>query len=45
VRGVAFDLAHALREIVLPRLGAADGRAHARESVGGDVTFAIDAEA
>jgi myo-inositol-1(or 4)-monophosphatase len=45
VRRVAFDLAHALREIVLPRLGAADGRAHARESVGGDVTFAIDAEA
>jgi myo-inositol-1(or 4)-monophosphatase len=45
VRGIAFDLAHALREIVLPRLGAADGRAHARESVGGDVTFAIDAEA
>ena len=45
VSGVAFDLAHALREIVLPRLGAADGRAHARESVGGDVTFAIDAEA
>jgi myo-inositol-1(or 4)-monophosphatase len=45
VRRVAFDLAHALREIVLPRLGAADGRAHARESVGGDVKFAIDAEA
>jgi len=45
VSTVAFDLAHALREIVLPRLGAADGRAHARESVGGDVTFAIDAEA
>jgi myo-inositol-1(or 4)-monophosphatase len=45
VRGAAFDLAHALREIVLPRLGATDGRAHARESAGGDVTFAIDAEA
>jgi myo-inositol-1(or 4)-monophosphatase len=45
VRQVAFDLAHALREIVLPRLGAMDGRAHARESAGGDVTFAIDAEA
>jgi myo-inositol-1(or 4)-monophosphatase len=45
VRRVAVDLAHALREIVLPRLGAAGGRAHARESVGGDVTFAIDAEA
>jgi len=45
VRGIAADLAHALREIVVPRLGAADGRAHARESAGGDVTFAIDAEA
>jgi myo-inositol-1(or 4)-monophosphatase len=45
MRGIAADLAHALREIVLPRLGAADGRAHARESAGGDVTFAIDAEA
>jgi myo-inositol-1(or 4)-monophosphatase len=45
VRRVAADLAHALREIVVPRLGAADGRAHARESAGGDVTFAIDAEA
>jgi myo-inositol-1(or 4)-monophosphatase len=45
VRRVVSDLAHALREIVLPRLGAAGGRAHARESVGGDVTFAIDAEA
>jgi myo-inositol-1(or 4)-monophosphatase len=45
VRGIAADLAHALREIVVPRLGAGDGRAHARESAGGDVTFAIDAEA
>jgi len=45
VRGIAADLAHALREIVAPRLGAEDGRAHARESVGGDVTFQIDAEA
>ena len=45
MRGIAADLAHALREIVVPRLGAADGRAHARESAGGDVTFAIDAEA
>jgi myo-inositol-1(or 4)-monophosphatase len=45
VRGIAADLAHALREIVAPRLGAEDGRAHARESIGGDVTFAIDAEA
>ena len=45
MRGIAADLAHALREIVAPRLGAEDGRAHARESVGGDVTFQIDAEA
>jgi myo-inositol-1(or 4)-monophosphatase len=45
VRGIAADLAHALREIVAPRLGAADGRAHAREGASGDVTFAIDAEA
>jgi myo-inositol-1(or 4)-monophosphatase len=45
MRGIAADLAHALREIVAPRLGAEDGRAHARESIGGDVTFAIDAEA
>jgi myo-inositol-1(or 4)-monophosphatase len=45
VRGIAVDLAHALREIVVPRLGADDVRAHARESIGGDVTFQIDAEA
>jgi myo-inositol-1(or 4)-monophosphatase len=45
MRGIAAELAHALREIVAPRLGAEDGRAHARESIGGDVTFAIDAEA
>ena len=32
MRGIAADLAHALREIVAPRLGAEDGRAHARES-------------
>jgi myo-inositol-1(or 4)-monophosphatase len=45
VRGIASDLAHALREIVVPRLGDARGRAHARDSIGGDVTFQIDAEA
>jgi myo-inositol-1(or 4)-monophosphatase len=45
MRGIAADLAHALREIVVPRLGAAEGRAHARECASGDVTFAIDAEA
>jgi myo-inositol-1(or 4)-monophosphatase len=43
MRGIAADLAHALREIVAPRLGS--GRAHAGTSAGGDVTFAIDAEA
>jgi hypothetical protein len=26
MRGIAADLAHALREIVAPRLGAEDGR-------------------
>jgi myo-inositol-1(or 4)-monophosphatase len=45
MRGIAADLAHALREIVAPRLGLESGRAHTRESIGGDVTFAIDAEA
>jgi myo-inositol-1(or 4)-monophosphatase len=43
MRGIAADLAHALREIVAPQLGS--GRAHAGTSAGGDVTFAIDAEA
>ena len=45
MRGIAAELAHALREIVAPRLGAEDGRAHARFGDSGDVTFAIDAEA
>ena len=35
----------ALRERVLPALGAHAGRAHVRSAAGGDVTFAIDAEA
>ena len=30
MRGIAADLAHALREIVAPRLGMESGRAHAR---------------
>lgn len=42
---LVFDLALALRELVAPRLGAPDGRAHAHAGAGGDVTFAIDAEA
>ena len=40
------ELALALRERVLPLLGSHAGRAHEdEESAGGDVTFAIDAEA
>src|SRR3954464_11364497 len=35
----------ALRERVLPHLGSHAGRAHEAEAAGGDVTFAIDAEA
>ena len=45
MRRLVFDLATALRELVAPRLGAHAGRAHARGGAGGDVTFAIDAEA
>jgi myo-inositol-1(or 4)-monophosphatase len=36
------DLAAALRDEVLPSLGAHAGRDHAGEAAGGDVTFAID---
>ena len=40
------ELAHALRERVLPLLGSHAGRAHSDDAAaGGDVTFAIDAEA
>ncbi len=45
MRRLVFDLATALRDLVAPRLGAHDGRVHARGGAGGDVTFAIDAEA
>jgi myo-inositol-1(or 4)-monophosphatase len=45
MRGIAAELAHALREIVAPRLGMESGRVHARFGDSGDVTFAIDAEA
>ncbi|MDP9292875.1 MAG: hypothetical protein M3O90_00390 [Actinomycetota bacterium] len=45
MKRLVFDLAHALREVVVPLLGEASGRAHAGVSEGGDVTFAIDAEA
>ena len=39
------DLATGLREVVLPMLGAREGRAHDRTGASGDVTFAIDTEA
>jgi myo-inositol-1(or 4)-monophosphatase len=45
LRDLAVELALALRERVLPALGAHAGRAHDSDAVGGDVTFAIDAEA
>jgi myo-inositol-1(or 4)-monophosphatase len=45
LRDIAVELALALRERVLPALGAHAGRAHDSDAVGGDVTFAIDAEA
>jgi myo-inositol-1(or 4)-monophosphatase len=45
IRDLCVDLAATLREEVLPRLGAHDGRVHAGEAAGGDVTFAIDEHA
>jgi myo-inositol-1(or 4)-monophosphatase len=45
VRELVRDLALALRERVLPQLGSHAGRAHEAAAAGGDVTFAIDAEA
>jgi myo-inositol-1(or 4)-monophosphatase len=45
LRRLALDLAVALRERVLPALGAHAGRAHDSDAAGGDVTFAMDAEA
>ena len=45
LRDLAVELALALRERVLPALGAHAGRTHDSDAVGGDVTFAIDAEA
>ncbi len=46
MRELVRDLALALRERVLPHLGSHAGRAHeAATAAGGDVTFAIDAEA
>jgi myo-inositol-1(or 4)-monophosphatase len=45
IRELIVDLAGALRDEVLPQLGAHAGRAHAGEAEGGDVTFAIDERA
>jgi myo-inositol-1(or 4)-monophosphatase len=45
IRTLIVELAAALREEVLPHLGAHAARAHAGEAEGGDVTFAIDARA
>ena len=45
MRALVRDLALALRERVLPQLGSHAARAHEAEAAGGDVTFAIDAEA
>jgi len=45
VRELVRDLALTLRESVLPQLGSHAGRVHEAAAAGGDVTFAIDAEA
>jgi myo-inositol-1(or 4)-monophosphatase len=45
IRQLCVDLAAALREEVLPQLGDHEGRVHAGEAEGGDVTFAIDERA
>jgi myo-inositol-1(or 4)-monophosphatase len=45
VRELVRDLALALRERVAPQVGSHAARAHAGGAAGGDVTFAIDADA
>ena len=45
IRELVTDLAVALREEVLPHLGAHAGRAHTGAAEGGDVTFEIDEKA
>ncbi len=45
MRELVLELALRVRDRVLPELGAHAGRAHAGDGAGGDVTFAIDAEA
>jgi myo-inositol-1(or 4)-monophosphatase len=42
IRELVVDLATALRDEVLPQLGAHVGRAHSGAAEGGDVTFEID---
>ncbi len=44
-RELALELAVALREEVVPELGAHAGRAHTGAGKGGDITFAIDERA
>ena len=45
IRAIVTDLAEALRQEVLPHLGAHAGRAHSGSAEGGDVTFDIDERA
>jgi len=45
LRSLVSELALDLREEVLPALGHAEGREHAGDGAGGDVTFAIDEQA
>jgi myo-inositol-1(or 4)-monophosphatase len=45
VRELVRELALALRERVAPHVGSHAARAHTGDAAGGDVTFAIDAEA
>ena len=45
MRELVRDLALALRERVAPQVGSHAARAHAGDAAGGDVTFAIDADA
>jgi myo-inositol-1(or 4)-monophosphatase len=45
LRQLVHDLAQALRDHVLPSLGAHSGRVPLEAGVGGDVTFAIDRDA
>ena len=42
---LVLGLGAVVREEVLPALGRREGRAHAGDGAGGDVTFAIDEQA